>query len=221
MTLQEGLLSIISNKWLLLLMSLGSLLFSGFGYYLNFSSTLNKSNVTLLSSTSSPELTLGLDTPSILEESRIGVYASGAVNKPGIYFLSSSSRIADLVKSAGGLSSGIDISFIGSTLNMAAKLTDAQHIHFPWSGEVVFDAAVSPSKITTATPVTTDSESSSDSKVNINLCTRNELLDIKGIGATYADKIIKARPIKSFDELISETKLPKNLVEYLSNNTII
>jgi competence protein ComEA len=41
-----------------------------------------------------------------------------------------------------------------------------------------------------------------EGRLNLNVATRNQLLGIPGIGAAYADKIIKGRPFKQLDELV-------------------
>ncbi len=45
--------------------------------------------------------------------------------------------------------------------------------------------------------------------VDLNSATREQLVALPGIGETYADAIIKARPFKSKSELVSKKVLPE------------
>jgi competence protein ComEA len=44
--------------------------------------------------------------------------------------------------------------------------------------------------------------------LDLNTATREQLVALPGIGETYADAIIKARPFKSKDELVSKKVIP-------------
>lgn len=62
----------------------------------------------------------------------ISVYISGHVTSPGVYSLTSNSRIADALASAGGASRGADL----LALNLAAHIVDGQQIYVPSKKEV-------------------------------------------------------------------------------------
>jgi len=49
--------------------------------------------------------------------------------------------------------------------------------------------------------------------LDINTATRDELIALKGIGPAYADAIIKSRPYKSKDQLVSKKVLPNNVYQ--------
>src|SRR3989344_8351812 len=66
-----------------------------------------------------------------LQGQRIVVHVDGAVSKPGVYELSSDSRVSDAVSASGGLSDSADM----TKVNLAAKVTDGQKIYVPKIGE--------------------------------------------------------------------------------------
>jgi len=221
MTLFSRLILLVSNRVTVLVLAVLSLLIGGYSYYLiSTQSTNNVPGNLLLNSSTSPQTMETHPDDSLLGET-LGVYASGAVNKPGIYFLQADSRISDLIKASGGFSEGIDFEFVTSVLNLAEKLTDASHIHFPWSGELVIKALIPESNMTISEGERDGTPKETSTLVNINTCSREALLDIKGIGESYADKIINNRPIVSFEDLSTRVKIPKTLVEYLSENAVL
>src|SRR5687767_3896337 len=63
----------------------------------------------------------------------IAVYVSGAVNSPGVYTLAPGSRWNDALLRAGGASGDADL----ERINLAAIVSDQQHIHVPRIGELI------------------------------------------------------------------------------------
>lgn len=61
----------------------------------------------------------------------IQVYVLGAVKTPGVYTLSSTARVVDLIKAAGGPLAKANL----VALNMAAKLTDGEEVYVTLVGE--------------------------------------------------------------------------------------
>ena len=61
----------------------------------------------------------------------IQVYVLGAVKTPGVYTLSSTARVVDLIKAAGGPLPKANL----VALNMAAKLTDGEEVYVTMLGE--------------------------------------------------------------------------------------
>jgi competence protein ComEA len=57
----------------------------------------------------------------------VAVHVSGEINRPGLYYLPSGSRVDDAVQAAGGLTSLAD----GSLLNLAALLVDGEQVNVP------------------------------------------------------------------------------------------
>jgi competence protein ComEA len=87
-----------------------------------FGLAINKNNIEI--NLADHESSINLETK---EEQKILVHISGAIDKPGVYELDSNSRLDDLVKVSGGLTSEADV----SRINLARLLDDGLKIHIP------------------------------------------------------------------------------------------
>jgi len=121
----------------------------------------------------------------------VKVDIEGAVKQPGVYELTSNSRVADVIEKAGGFSNDADKSWIAQSLNLAGKVSDGQKIYIPVVGEAAKTDAGSVAGQTTG-------------KINVNTASSSELDTLPGIGPLTAQKIISGRPYKSVDELLSK-----------------
>lgn len=99
------------------------------------------------------------------------VHVDGEVKNPGVYVLPKESRLNDLIISAGGLTS------LATTknLNLARLLSDGEKVYIYKEGEEMQKGDVE----------------ESDGKVNINNATKEQLINLPGIGNTTADKILE------------------------------
>lgn len=137
---------------------------------------------------------LSLPTPTATPASVV-VYVSGAVQKPGVYTLPGSARVADALIAAGGLLPEAD----PSAVNQALPLWDGEQVNVPQMGE---------------TPVVPPPQGTGESRgggismpneggglVNVNTATAAELDTLPGIGPSLAEAIIANRPYSSPDDL--------------------
>lgn len=115
----------------------------------------------------------------------IGVYVTGEIVNPGVYYLNEGSRLYELIDIAGGLSDTADI----NKLNLAQSLKDSDKIDIPKKGNK------SEEEISNNNKRDLDLD---NNKVNINVATKEELMGLSGIGASTADKIIKYREKNTF-----------------------
>ena len=130
------------------------------------------------------------------EKLEIMVHISGEVYKPGIIILESGKRLIDATELAGGLKKDADL----DRINLAKKLSDEEKIYIPKIGEEV-DLEIS----------TVSMESSSggrdqSGKININTCSKEDLMNLPGIGEVIAGRIIDYREnnqFKSIDDIKS------------------
>ena len=116
--------------------------------------------------------------PMVVEQvqaPQIFVDVTGAVNTPGVYTLTASSRVIDAIKAAGGSAPGADL----STINLARVLADGEQIYV--------DAAVTNSK---GVRVSTTKRSG---PININRATVGDFDSLDGIGPVIANRIVSYR----------------------------
>jgi len=107
----------------------------------------------------------------------VTVDVAGAVAKPGVYRLSSSQRVEDALRRAGGPTRRADL----SQLNRAAKLEDGRQILVPLRAPKGKAVASAPG---TAAP---------DQPINLNTATVEQLQTLDGVGPATAKKIIDYR----------------------------
>jgi competence protein ComEA len=107
----------------------------------------------------------------------ITVHISGAIVKPGVYYLPQESRLVDLIQLAGGLTADAD----ENLLNLAKIVKDSE-------------------KITISTRLDTQVKNPSlsenhpeEKKININLASKEDLTSLPGIGDSKAQAIIDYR----------------------------
>ncbi len=107
------------------------------------------------------------------EEKEIYVYVHlcGEVMKPGVYYMSSKSRLYEVLEAAGGYTKEANI----DAINLAQAITDGMQVEIPSMHQ------------------TTELEVKDDGKVNINEASEGILCTIPGIGITKAKNIISFR----------------------------
>ncbi len=119
---------------------------------------------------------------------KISVYVSGQVKNISVVELEDNGnlRLVDAVNAAGGLTDLAD----ADAVNLAAPLTDGQHIHIPTKEIFLSQNAAA---------------ATSSDTVNINTADANELATLKGIGSALSQRIIDYRnehgAFKSIDEI--------------------
>ncbi|TBX41797.1 competence protein ComEA [Lactiplantibacillus paraplantarum] len=130
------------------------------------------------------------------------VDVKGAVNKPGLYQITASMRVADVIQLAQGMQPQAD----AQQVNLAAKVTDQQVIYVPVKSEqplTVVKPPVTPSASSNL-EVSGGGHSSTD-KVNLNTADVAALQKLSGIGQKKAEKIIDYRQqhgnFKTIDDL--------------------
>ena len=143
------------------------------------------------------------DSEIVQELLLVGVHVTGAVEVPDqVVYLPEGSRVADAIASAGGAKKEADL----SQLNLAAYIKDGQRIYVPCIGENIENI------------IDTQGENPENLLTNINLASKIELLDLPGIGETYAERIIQHREENGPFETIEDIMKVKGIGESKFND---
>ena len=111
------------------------------------------------------------------------VHVCGAVKSPGVYELTSDSRLYEAIQMAGGFTDEA----AGEALNQAEKIEDGSRIYVPTKEEAKAGTENNGTFVQNA-----DNEKT-DAKVDINTAGKDELMTLSGIGEAKADAIIRYR----------------------------
>lgn len=134
----------------------------------------------------------------------------GAIQKPGVYELSSGARVEDLLIAAGGLSAEADRELIEKSLNQAQKLTDGAKIYIPKKGEGLQSQKAQSGVLNTQKEL-----------VNINTASKTELEALWGIGPVTAQKIIDNRPYQNVEDLLTKKILGSNVYQRIAEQLTV
>jgi competence protein ComEA len=110
------------------------------------------------------------------------VDVKGAVQSPGVYTMTTNSRVVDAIEKAGGLSETAE----QKAVNLAQVVEDQMVIYVPEEGEEGVDYGH-------LNPGTTDATGSTENIVNINTAEKEALMTLNGIGNSKADSILTYR----------------------------
>lgn len=120
----------------------------------------------------------------------IMVHISGQVHNPGLVELTFGSRVIDAVNLAGGLKKDADL----DKINLAKKLADEEKIYIPKIGEEEIPIG----------DFIDGQNYNTNSKININTCSKEELMSLPGIGEVLAGRILEYReqnPFETIDDI--------------------
>lgn len=158
----------------------------------------------------------------------------GQVLNPGVYKVYENTRVIDVINMAGGLLDDSDT----SKINLAKKIKDEMVIIIYSKDEInknnikeikidysFNDALINDSDvITNDNIVSSDSNSSLNDKnilVNINTCTKDDLLTLSGIGESKADAIISYREengsFKTIEDILNVSGIGNSIYEKIKN----
>ncbi len=197
------------------LLIVAAVILVGIGYYYIIQANKNETEVVFQTSEPAKEIYVDI---------------SGAVNSPGVYKLTSESRVADLLSQAGGVSSKANFEWVSKNLNLSRRVSDSEKVYVPFQWDIV-EGIASVAALEQEEQVVSeegvveqddeyeegssnsDSGSSSGGLINVNTASLNELMELEGIGEAYGQKIIDNRPYKTSEDLVSKAKLSENLVK--------
>ena len=137
------------------------------------------------------------ETPSAAE---IQVYVAGAVNRPGVYYLSDGDRWIDAVEAAGGPAADADV----EAINLARRLQDEDQVLVPRLGEQA---------------VLGSTQAPQDELVNINSAPAAVLDSLPGIGEVRSQNIVDSRerdgPFSRIEELVERKLIPQSVFDQI------
>jgi competence protein ComEA len=134
----------------------------------------------------------------VASEKKIVVEIKGEINKPNVYWVKEESIIEDLIKEAGGITEGADV----TKINRAEKLKDHQCVMIPNKNDAN-NKDISGAKTDISRP----------NLININTANETELDTLPGIGLTRAKDIISYREEKGGFKAIEDLKNVKGIGE--------
>ena len=118
--------------------------------------------------------------------SSVCVFVCGAVEREGVYKLPEGSRVIDAVRAAGGFSEDADRTYV----NLAEFVYDTQRVEIPTLDEA---EAMRLQGASDQEPAGAAQRRGTDGRVNINHPSRQELMELPGIGESKAERIIAYR----------------------------
>lgn len=131
------------------------------------------------------------------------VHVTGAVKRPGVYTIPSSSRIVDALEAAGGATSFADL----ERINLAQTVADAEQIHVPRRASSSPRATVAPRLRPRPTASSTGTTVAGRGLVNINTASAQQLESLTGVGPALAKSIVAYRtqkgPFTKVDDLLN------------------
>jgi competence protein ComEA len=132
----------------------------------------------------------------------VRIHVAGAVVRPGVYTVSSSARVVDAVKAAGGPTSRADL----ERINLAQTIVDTEQVFVPSRAtrttKITVAPRLRPSRTTVpvsvptipgAMPIIGVPNTTMTSLINLNSATSDQLDTLPGVGPSTAKAIISYR----------------------------
>ena len=148
-----------------------------------FASVIGGVVLVVRASTSGGGIEIILPTVTAVPQVDMKVYVTGAVNNPGVYDVAEDSRLADVLEAAGGPTDDTDL----AAVNLATRVSDEQHWHFPVLGEATSQASAQSSQ---------ESPATGTGKIDLNSASIDQLMVLPGIKDARAQAIVSYRDAK-------------------------
>lgn len=143
---------------------------------------------------------------------QILVHVAGAVQKQGLYQLSSDARVNDALAAAGGLAEAANRAWFSQNVNLAQKVSDGAKLYVPFAQETGEVSNQGSGGLVMG---------SQSGTVNINTASAAELETLPKIGPATAEKIIAYREqnggFTSVEELLQVPGIGEKTLEVLRN----
>lgn len=113
------------------------------------------------------------------------VHVTGAVNNPGVVEMTAGSRLFEAISKAGGFAENAAMDYC----NLAVIVSDGEQYYIP----TIDEARYLKSQLEASADAELISHYDDAGRLDINLATKSELMELPGIGSTRADAIIAYR----------------------------
>lgn len=138
----------------------------------------------------------------------IKIDISGAVARPGVYSLQSTSRVEDAIIAAGGVTEDANPEYLSKSINLAQIVSDGMKIYVPFVGET--------GQVTGASTSLGGSE-----VISLNQATSSQLESLPGVGPATSQKIIDNRPYSSVEEVLSKKAVSRSVYQKIKDKVSI
>ena len=157
---------------------------------------------------------------NLKENRKIFIHICGAVKNEGVYQVEADARVVDVIKAAGGLTKEA----ASSGINQAKQLEDGMQVYVPTKKEVLKARTQNPGLPKDILQNTT-SESLKGTVININTATKEELMQLKGVGEAKALLIITYREanggFKEITDLMKIKGIKQKFFDKIKDNICI
>lgn len=151
--------------------------------------------------------------------SKVYVDIKGSVKKPGVYQVSADSIVWDIVNLSGGFTKNA----YTKNINLSQKVKDEMVIYVFSKNEMLkmnenvkTDTTCTTNIINYDNCITTEKNETSIVLVNINTASKEELMNVSGIGASKADSIIAYRiktPFSKIEDIMNVSGIGESLFD--------
>lgn len=174
------------------------------------------------------------------KEEKIKVDIKGFVEKPGVYEMSNSDRVIDVIEKSGGLKTEANTSY----LNLSKKLVDQMIIIIYSNEEInkfikeekeiiyieyeckcpdnINDSCINKEDIVNTNGTKEEKENNENKKISINTATLEELMTLSGIGESKAKEIIKYREengeFKNIEDIMKVSGIGESAYSKIKDN---
>lgn len=139
----------------------------------------------------------------LTKNTKLVVYLHGAIRQEGVYELKLGARVHEALEMAGGMKEDAST----KQVNLARFLVDGESIYFPTKDEEI--------------EMKEESVLVTDTRVDINSATKEELITLPGIGDTKARSIIAYRTLngefKQIEEIMNVSGIKESLFETIQS----
>lgn len=151
--------------------------------------------------------------------SKVYVDIKGSVKKPGVYQVSEDSIVWDIVNLSGGFTKNA----YTKNINLSQKVKDEMVIYVFSKNEMLkmnenvkTDTTCTTNIINYDNCITTEKKETNTVLVNINTASKEELMNVSGIGASKADSIIAYRiktPFSKIEDIMNVSGIGESLFD--------